>query len=217
MQCRPIRVCCAVLMLAACATVVGRAGGQSSGGPAATPTEASDVKARAKEHFDKGLALLRDGAWEAALAEFLRSRELHPTKGNTQNAAVCLRNLRRFDEALEMSEKLLSEFTDWSAEERKQIETGIASLQSSVGTLEVVASEPGAAIMVDSHERGTTPLAGPIRVSAGSHVVRVYKHGFAPFEKRVAVAGRQHTIVRGRLEPLTRFGRLRVTEQNATG
>ena len=52
-------------------------------------------KVRAKEHFKRGLRLLREEAWAPALAEFLQSRELFPTRVATNNAAVALRKLQR--------------------------------------------------------------------------------------------------------------------------
>jgi hypothetical protein len=43
-------------------------------------------------------------------------------------------------------------------------------------------------------------------------VLRVYKDGFAPVEKRVAVAGKETVAVEAKLEPLSQSGRLSVTE-----
>src|SRR5688500_13447169 len=58
----------------------------------------------ARAHFEAGVALFDEQAWDAALAEFLTSRARYPTRKNTKNAAICLRKLHRFDEALDMLE-----------------------------------------------------------------------------------------------------------------
>src|SRR5262245_34778304 len=51
-------------------------------------------------HFEKGKALYKADSPAAALAEFLESRRLYPTRNATNNAALCLVRLQRFDEAL---------------------------------------------------------------------------------------------------------------------
>src|SRR5262245_55376847 len=86
--------------------------------PEAPPPEAPDEKAQAEERFYKGLRLFREQLWDAALAEFLESRAMHATRAATRNAALCLRKLGRFDEALDLFEAMLREFPPASAEER---------------------------------------------------------------------------------------------------
>jgi hypothetical protein len=189
------------------------------GGPAraqspapAAPASTTDArKDEARVHFERGAALVRDQAWEAALAEFLLSRELYATRGNTQNAAVCLRQLRRYDEALTMLETLLARFPSVSPADRAAADDEIKQLRALVGTVLVRASESGARIQIDDRERPDASL-GPTRLSAGSHVVRVYKAGFLPFTSRVEIAGGQGLTLDARLEPLRESGRLRVVE-----
>src|SRR5262245_57725646 len=65
-------------------------------------TEMNVVEART--HFERGVAHFDRREWQPALAEFLRSRELAPTRGNTKNAAICLRKVGRFDDALDLFE-----------------------------------------------------------------------------------------------------------------
>ncbi|MDB4994190.1 MAG: uncharacterized protein JWM74_1622 [Myxococcaceae bacterium] len=169
-------------------------------------------RAQARTLFESGLGHFDRGEWSAALADFLRSREIFPTRSATKNAAVCLRKEARFDEALDMFEELLRAFTDLSAGDRAFAEREIAELRGAVGALDLTGAEPGAAIVVDGRTRGAYPTTGPIRVSAGTHVVRVFKEGFVPFERRVDVAGRQLLVVDAKLGALTQSGRLAVTE-----
>lgn len=169
-------------------------------------------KGEARAAFDSGIGHFDRSEWSAALADFLRSRALFPTKSATKNAAVCLRREGRFDEALEMYEALLREFKDLAPADKQFAESEIESLRASVGALEIAGAEPGASIVVDGRARGEYPPAAPLRVGAGSHVVRIYKEGFSPFERRVDVAGRQTVLVESKLQALTRAGRLAVTE-----
>ena len=188
-------------------------------GPAA-PSPASSTsdakKDEAKARFERGMTLFDKKVWDAALVEFLESRAAFPTRSNTQNAAICLRNLNRFDEALDMFEALVKEFPTLSPTDRSAVEKEIGELQGLVGAIDIRSHEDGALITVDGRERGKTPSPA-LRVSAGTHVMRVYKEGFAPVEKRVEVAGRQTLVVDAKLETLAQSGRLSVSEDGGKG
>src|SRR4051812_42183143 len=161
------------------------------------PDASQQKKDEAKTRFEKGMTLFDRKLWDAALVEFLESRAAYPTRSNTQNAALCLRNLNRFDEALDMFEALLRDFPNLSSQDKQLVEKEVRELESLVGTIELLvgnecrratctptelqAKEAGAQIFIDGRERGNVP-SPPLRVSAGSHVVRVYKQGYIPVE-----------------------------------
>ncbi|WP_437937922.1 kelch repeat-containing protein [Sorangium sp. So ce341] len=182
---------------------------------AVEPPPAVDPVAEARAHFERGLDLYRQGAWEAALAEFLASRQDYPTWSATSSAALCLQQLRRYDEALALFETLLGDFAQrLPPETRNAAQQAVVRLRGLVGTVDVADAEIGASIMVDGQHRGDYPLPAPLRVGAGSHVIRVYKDGFEPFETRVDVAGGQVVRILSRLQKLVESGRLRVIERN---
>jgi hypothetical protein len=188
----------------------------SSSAPAAPPSPGatSDPHEEAKAHFDRGVELLRENSDEAAYAEFMRSRELFASRGNTQNAAVALRRLHRYDESLDMFERLLAEFAaTLSDEEKESVRREMVGLAPLVGAIVVSTRVTGARVIVDGRERGATPLP-PVRVSAGSHSVRVFQEGYLPFDTKVDVAGGQATSVEAMLIALVHSGRLRVSEAN---
>jgi hypothetical protein len=171
-------------------------------------------RSEAKAHFDKGLTLLQEEAWAAALAEFLSSRELYPTRAATNNAAIALRKLQRFDESLDMFETLLREYPNMPPGERTLAQRAVAELRELVGTIEITGAEPGAAIVVGGQARGDYPPITPLRVSAGTHLVRVFKEGFEPFEARADVAGGQTVRIVAKMQALTASGRLKVAERS---
>ncbi|WP_437689552.1 kelch repeat-containing protein [Sorangium sp. So ce176] len=182
--------------------------------PAADPPPPADPVVEARARFERGLALVRQGAWEAALAEFLASRQAYPTWSATSSAALCFQRLRRYDEALALFETLLRDFSQkLPPDTRNAAQETVVRLRGLVGTLDVAGAEIGASVMIDGQRRGDYPLPAPLRVGAGSHVVRVYKEGFEPFETRVDVAGGQVVRILSRLQKLVESGRLRVTEQ----
>ena len=172
--------------------------------------------AEAKLHFLRGVDHTDRSEWDAALAEFLKSREILPTAKNTYNAAVCLRRVNRFDEALDMYEALLHDFPALVGEERQVAERELAQLKTSVGAIELrgqLVELDGAKIVIDTRDRGTFPLTAPLRVGAGTHTIRVSREGFLPFETRAEVVGMQTVTVNVQLVALTAGGRLHVAEQ----
>ncbi|MGZ3422898.1 MAG: PEGA domain-containing protein [Polyangiales bacterium] len=171
----------------------------------------SDPKVLAKEHFERGIALFDEEFWDAALVEFAQSSALYPTRNATKNAALCLRMLHRYDEALDMYESLLRDFPDLPPEVKALAEKEIKSLQPLVGSIELRSGEAGSTIVVDSRTRGTLP-SKPIRASAGTHTIRVLKDGFIPFETEVDVTGAKTIVVDVKMQPLVKSGRLRVVE-----
>lgn len=205
-------------LLVIAALVAGRhvhAAPPAPGADASSPARPDEDarRAEARRHFEVGVEHSDRSEWDAALVEFLASRATLPTSKSTYNAAVCLRKLQRFDEALEMYETFLEEFPGASAAEKQIAEKELAQLKASVGVIELRGAAKGVKIVVDGRDRGTFPLAGPLRVGAGRHTVRVLAGGFLPFEARVDVAGTTTVTLDVQLVTLTAAGRLRVTEQ----
>jgi hypothetical protein len=185
--------------------------------PVAAPSRVlaapTDAKAEAIAHFEKGLSLFDAGAWDQALVEFLEARRLHPLRNAAFNAALCLEKLRRHDEALAMLEAMLREFGErMPADAKERVQRKLVELRGLVGALEIEGAEIGAVILVDGQARGEYPPLAPIRVTAGSHLVRVIKPGFEPFEERVSVTGGRSARVEARMQALVASGRLRVVE-----
>jgi hypothetical protein len=170
--------------------------------PPAAPALAGDRESEARAHFKRGVELLERDAWAEALAEFLASRRIYPRATATTNAIICLRRLGRYDEALELIEALLREFPDLPAEKRIATEAEAAELSKLVGVIVIEDAEPGAALAIDGRERGTFPAAASVRVTAGSHMVRVSKSGFERFWARIEVAAEQTVRVVARMQVL---------------
>src|SRR5690349_12386959 len=101
---RPAIVC--LLLASLLSSAVGLA---QQAAPAGEPAQ---KKEEARVHFDRGLTHVDSSSWDAALAEFLRSIEIFPTRTATKNAAFSLRKLNRHDEALDLYEGLLRDFRD---------------------------------------------------------------------------------------------------------
>ena len=170
-------------------------------------------KVRARELFFQGFELQRSGDCAGALANFQRSRELYPTKNATNNAAICLVRLKRLPEALVMFETLLREFPTLSDDDRAEVLKEVQRLRARVGSLVIDGPPLGAQVVVNGRTVGNAPLLDPIRVNAGSAEISVYKEGYAPFAKRVDVAGGETQAIDAKLESLAASGALTVNER----
>lgn len=185
-------------------------------GPADTAVAAPvDEKRRteAKERFLRGLDLASQDSWDAALVEFMASRELFPTRAALSNIPLSLRHLNRYAEAIDAYNELLQKFGyALSPDERKKVDEALGELRSFVGEIDVESEPRGAGVIVDGQQRGVTPLPNPIVVNAGTHSVRVSSEGFESFETQVPVAGKQRKTVQAKLRRLAKSGSLLVKE-----
>ncbi len=163
----------------------------------------ADDEVGALAHFRIGLDLVDRHAWDSALAEFLRSEGLHPTRAAFKNAALCLRELGRFDEALDAYENLIAQFGSDA-----EIAQAVSAVTARVATLKVSAPAR-ASVTVDGRARDATK---PIRVTAGDHLLRAHAEGYAPYESKLTVDAGAVREVEVRLEAVARVGVVRVRE-----
>ncbi|WP_437732436.1 PEGA domain-containing protein [Sorangium sp. So ce1335] len=182
--------------------------------PSASPDEAL---ARAKELFQAGNELRKAGDCQRALELYLRSRQLVASVPNTLNAAFCLDQLGRHDEALELYEALLTEHrAELGEPERRGVASAIAALRGRIGNV-LVSSNVDGLVLVDGRPRGRLPLAGPIRLRPGGHTLRVVKDGWRTFEAILTVRVAETTAVDAKLEPLASTGRLKIEDERLVG
>jgi len=181
--------------------------------PPPDPAAQAEITAKeeARKHFDQGLALFDRGSLDAAFPEFEKSISIYPTRAAIKNAALCLRRLNRFAEAMDMNERLLA-FPNVSEEEKGIANAELAQLRPVVSTIIIDGVQSGATVAIDNKPIGTTPLKGPLHVPVGTRVVRILKAGFETFEKRVEAAGGKEVTVRAVLAPLELSGWLQVDE-----
>jgi hypothetical protein len=132
----------------------------------------SDAKADAKRHFDAGVSLLKAEDYEGAALSFEASLKLYPTKTALFNLANCYKALKRWDEALAALFRLRRDFAGRLGEEMEAETAAIEKeIRNLVGTLTVEVDRPGAAVVVDGREVGTSPLAKVLLLAPGNHEV----------------------------------------------
>jgi predicted RNA-binding protein with TRAM domain len=178
--------------------------------PAAAPE--SPALAKAKDLFKQGIELFKAGDHERALDLFLRSREAYPSAVNTTNAAICLDKLKRYDEALELYEEVITKHaSEIDDAERKSLAPAMAALRARVGSIDVSANVEGT-VVVDGRPRGKLPLTTPLRAKPGERTVRVMKNGYLSKESVVTVKVGQTVKVDLELSPLASSGLVRVED-----
>jgi tetratricopeptide (TPR) repeat protein len=158
---------------------------------AEAPSQASE---RAQALFEHGVRSFETGAFEAALADFRQSIDLYPTPAAWKNAALCLRELGRLDEALDLLEELPRRFPELSPEEIRQNAAKIDELVSQVGWVELRGVAPSSRLVVDGRDRGAVPPGARVRLSNGLHRVRVIKEGMEPAEASVSAVSGQTVV-----------------------
>ncbi len=187
--------------------------GEAPAPPSAEPDAEASAREAAKVRFLRGIELAKRARWDAALAEFLASIELFPTSVARQNAALCLRELGRYAEALETYRALLADpAAKLEPSERSTVQTQVDALTGLTAELVVQSTPPGAVVVIDGEQRGTTPLAKNIVVNSGTHSLRVLKPDFLPYEAVIAAAGGQRKVLSVKLESLRQSGTLIVRE-----
>jgi hypothetical protein len=159
------------------------------------PPEASSKVGEASEHFERGVRFYEDGDYRAALLEFQRSYALQPAYQLLYNLGQVADELRDYAGAERYFQRYLAEGKGLiAADRRSDVLVTLSRLNSRIGSLRISSSQHGAVIHLDD-EKVEDPGKGPIRVSAGRHVVIAEKPGFLPVQRYVDVLGREEIAV----------------------
>jgi PEGA domain len=189
---------------------------RADGAPTAPDVSSDSARLAAQTHFERGVTLARDNrSWDAALAEFLTSTELYPTRSATRNAAVALTRLGRNAEALEMFEKLLRLFaTQMPAEQLASTQADVERLKQLVAEIQLLINEDEVRATVDGQQRGVLRSGAVLRTDPGTHTLRLSKDGFETVEDRITVAAGTRKVIQFELEALDLGGILVVRESS---
>jgi hypothetical protein len=153
--------------------------------------EEPDPAARreANAFLREGNRLFRAGDAQGALDLFRRAYERLPSPRVLVNVATALGELHRDVEAADAYARVLAapagEIPD---DMRREVESALAAVEARLGKVRVTVNADGAALTIDGDACGTSPLAAPVRVAPGHHVVRAALEGGPPVEAAVDVA-----------------------------
>ncbi|HTQ04391.1 MAG TPA: PEGA domain-containing protein [Polyangiaceae bacterium] len=174
--------------------VLGAAGGARA--------QASDsVRTEAREHFDRGLRLFNQQDNEGALAEFQRAYELVPHPMVLYNIGLVLSAAGRSVQAVDTFDKLLANPAGLDAGRLGRAKDERARQAALIGEVTVTSPVEGAIVELDGFQVGKTPLAAPLRIGSGTHVLAMSAPGYAPMQKQITVVGLAKDTVAFELQP----------------
>ena len=161
--------------------------------------------------WDKARQLYSIGDFEAARAEYQRVYDATKNPRVLYNIAICDKDLKRFRAASEVLHRALDAKDKLAREDIADVEAAIKAIEPFITKLEVVANEPGATLLVDGVELGTTPFTGPVTVDAGSHTIKLIKPGFADVvREKVTFATERMNRIELEMSPLEKRTRITV-------
>ena len=172
---------------------------------AARPAVAAepDTKTAARAHFDRGVAAFADRRFADAAEEFETAYRLSPAYVVLYNIGQVNVALGRSVEAVDAYDKYLKQgASSITAERRQEVLDEIDKQRARIGTISVRSQPAGASIRLDGVLVGKTPLASPLRVTTGRHVVEAVLAEHAPETRELVVAGRSHESIELTLEPV---------------
>lgn len=170
---------------------------RAEGTPSAAPATSEANVDQARQRFQRGAELYKEGSYDAALAEFSRAYELAPNFRVLYNIAQVQLERHDYAAALKCFEDYLRQGgSEVPAERREQVESEVRGLKTRVSALTVTSNVAGAELSIDGAPAGTLPLDGPVIVSAGVRRLSLRKAGYPPSERTLTVVGGDKTELR---------------------
>lgn len=166
----------------------------------AATTSAPEVE-QARQRFQRGAELYKEGSFDAALAEFTRAYQLVPNYRVLYNIAQVQLERHDYAAALQAFQDYLRQgSTDVAPERREQVERELSNLKGRVAELTVTSNVEGAELSVDGVVVGKVPLKAPVLVSSGVRRLSLKKEGYPPSERTISVVGGDKPEVEMRLD-----------------
>ena len=169
-------------------------------GLVAPTARAQDVRSRAREQFQRGVAAFEAGRYEEALAAFQEAFRLKPHPSVRLNMAACYEELDRPLEALVHYRAYLAEASDAPRERVREVKAAIRKAERRVARLQLDVAPDGARVTIDETESRRSPVVDPILLNPGEHSVRVEMAGYAPLERRVRLRAGERKRLQLRLQ-----------------
>jgi len=186
--------CLAVLLLALSLPALAQA--QSAG----------DVR-RARTLFEDGTRLFEREKYDEALAAFQESWVLNPRSSTLYHLGTTQRMMSDIATARGTLEQFLAETADGSeAGLRADAQRQLDEMNALPCDLTIVVDRPDALVFVDTIVRGVAPLAYPVQINGGEHVVRAQLEGFEEARQTVTLRGGEPVTVTLTMTPTAVVG-----------
>jgi hypothetical protein len=167
----------------------------------ATPAQRKE----AATHYQRGVALSKEGDFQAALSEFRAAYQAAPSFEVLFNIGFCERRIFKYGQALRTFAQYLKLGGEKvAADRRAAVAKEIEAVRALTAPIAVIVEGEPAAITVDGENEGKTPLTDMIPLGPGKHVVRAEREGDVAEERTIEVVSGQAQAVQFSLKSLTR-------------
>jgi hypothetical protein len=158
-----------------------------------TPSKA-DV-ARAAELKKAGDTFAHASQFREALKAYDESYALVADPAILYNRGRAHEALGEFPEALDELERFVATAPSDLKSRVPNLEGRVQEIAHNVATLVVECPVAGATVVIRGKTSGTTPLAAPLRLSAGDAAIEVTAAGYKAFQKSATLAGGETTTI----------------------
>ncbi len=157
----------------------------------------------AEERLERGIALMEESDYDAALADFERAYELvgeHPTRYQLlYNIGKAHEKRFRYDLALEYYARFLDEGGP-DVPHRAIVEATMSTLEGLLATLIIETNVGAAEVWVDDRHVGDAP--GRVLIPGGRHIVELRAEGYTDDRQEVQIAPREEQTLSFELDEL---------------
>ncbi len=171
----------------------------------------------AKEGFDKGVGMYKQGDYAGALAEFLSAYKAKPFYSLLYNIAQSHAMLDHDAQALYYYVKYLNEGADYiDADRRDLVLQEIERLEDILCQLTIDVTPDGAFVLVDGKLIGKSPIAEVQYLDPGEHEILVQAQGWITETRTLVLKREKPTTIAIVLEAATSPGKI-VVQSKAEG
>jgi hypothetical protein len=150
----------------------------------------------AKASLADGDKAARAKDWQGALDHYQAAFHATPSWRAQLGVADALYQLGRLGESYEQYDDAQKTYgTKYGPGEKGLVGARLKDLATKTGWLSLRVAEPGADVAVDGKSVGTSPVPALMRVTLGSHDIKVTKAGFVPFAGHAEVTADGKAVV----------------------
>jgi hypothetical protein len=162
---------------------------QAGPGNATVPVTEGE-QAEARQRYTRGLQLVKEGNYPAALIEMQRAYVLNPSYKIQYNLGQIQAHLSDAAAAVTAYERYLSEGgTEVPPPRATEVIQEIRRLRSRVGSVDLTVKGEGADVLIDDVTIGRSPFAKRILLNIGQHRFVAAQPGKDPVARVMAIAG----------------------------
>lgn len=166
-----------------------------------TPAERKE----AGVHYQRGVALSKEGNYPAALTEFRAAYQAAPSFEVLFNIGLCERRAFKYGQALRTFDEYLKQGgAKVPAERRALVAKEIEAVRALTAPIAIIVEGEPAQVTIDGEKEGTTPFTQMVPLGPGKHTVRAEREGDVPEERTLEVVSGQAQAVTFSLRSLTR-------------